>query len=84
VSEKNVEAVRLVVAALWVGAGVFGVYTFYRHRDYIAGLPPDPDNDIMKRKFKRKLFWSFCYLLIGVWWALSNWFPILNINRLLR
>jgi hypothetical protein len=71
---------RLLIAALWLGVGAAGIYTFLKHRDYVAGLPADPDNDQLKQKFKRKFYWSLSFVVLGIWWALSVWFPSLNVH----
>jgi len=41
---------RLLVAALWLCAGGYGVYVFFKHRNYVDSLPPDPDNDSLEAK----------------------------------
>jgi hypothetical protein len=66
---------RLLVAAIWLGGGAYGIHTFFKYRSYVDSLPPDPDNNALKRKYKRQLFWSLASVCIGIWWALSNWFP---------
>lgn len=71
---------RLLIAALWLGVGTTGIYTFFKHRDYVAGLPADLDNDQLKQKFKRKFYWSLSFVVLGLWWALSAWFPNLNVH----
>lgn len=76
----NPFAGRLLIAAMWLGAGAIGIHTFVKRRDYVAGLPTDPDNDQLKKKFKRKFYWALSFVFFGIWWALSAWFPSLNIR----
>jgi hypothetical protein len=66
---------RLLIAAMWLGGGVYGIHSFFKYRSYIESLPTDPDNDALKRKHKKQFFWSLMSALLGIWWALSNWFP---------
>ena len=65
---------------MWLGGGVYGVHTFYKYRSYVEGLPADPDNEMLKRKHKTKFYWSLASVCIGIWWALSYWFPGLNVR----
>jgi hypothetical protein len=71
---------RLVIAALWLCGGLCRVYTFFKDRAYIGGLPTSEGNDELKRKHRRRFLWSLASVALGVWWALSHWFPSLNVR----
>lgn len=68
------------MAAIWLGGGAYGINTFFKHRSYVDGLPADPANDALKRKYKTKLYWSLASMCLGIWWALSYWFPVLIVR----
>ena len=70
---------RLLIAASWLGGGATGIFTFVKRRDYVAGLPVDPDNDLLKRQFKRTFYKSLVFVALGIWWAFSYWFPQFDI-----
>jgi hypothetical protein len=62
---------RALLAAMWLGGGGLGLYTYFKHRSYVRGLPPDPVNDALRNKFRTRLFWSVLSIAMGVWWAFS-------------
>jgi len=71
---------RLIVAAIRLVGGVMGIYTFVKHRNYVSTLPADPENDILKPKFKWDFWRALAFVAPGAWWALSYWFPGLRIR----
>lgn len=49
-------ALALLMPVIWLGAGGYGVYVYFKHRD---------------GKHKTKLYWSLATIAIGIWWAIS-------------
>lgn len=72
--------IRLVIGALWLCAGTYGVYTFLKHRMYVEHLPSSQGNDKLKRSFRTRFLWALAFTVLGIWWVLTYRFPRLSIR----
>jgi hypothetical protein len=60
-------ALALLMTVAWFAAAAFNVFTFFRHRRYIASLPPSAGNRKMKRQHRIFLVVGLAMLALGAW-----------------
>jgi hypothetical protein len=62
--------VRLLLSVVWLGGGLYGIFTYLKYRAYVQNLPASPGNDALRRKHRNSLLWSIASIAIGLLWSI--------------